>query len=61
MASTLENTDRITFKTLAETDPEGVKNHLSDYDADILLYISPLDSVNKSVTAVTYADKPMGV
>ena len=61
VASTLEDTERITFKTLSETDPEAVKNHLSDYDADILLFISPLDSANKSVTAVTYADKPMGV
>ena len=61
VASTLENTDLITFTPLSETDPETVKNHLSDYDADILLYISPLDSASKSVTAVTYADKPMGV
>jgi ABC-2 type transport system permease protein len=38
-----------------------VKNNLSDIDADILLYISPLDSATKSVTATTYADKPMGM
>ena len=61
VASTLENTDRITFKLLDETDPEAVKNDLSAIDADILLYISPLDSAAKSVTATTYADKPMGV
>ena len=61
VASTLENTDLITFTVLSETDPEEVKNRLGDYDADILLYISPLDSVNKTVSAVTYADKPMGV
>ena len=57
----LENTDRITFTQLQETDPEAVKNNLSGIDADILLYISPLDSATKSVTATTYADKPMGV
>lgn len=61
VASTLEDTDLITFRTIDGTDPDAVKNHLSDYDADILLYISPLDSATKSVTAVTYADKPMGV
>ena len=59
--SSLENSDRITFTQLSETDPEVVKNNLSDYDADILLYISPLDSATKSVTATTYADKPMGM
>ena len=57
----LENTKRLTFKQIPETDPEAVKNRLGEYDADILLYISPLDSATKSVTATTYADKPMGM
>ena len=52
----LENTKQLTFTQLSETDPEAVKNRLGEYDADILLYISPLDSVSKSVTATTYAD-----
>ena len=59
--SALENSDRITFTQLDETDPENVKNRLGEYDADILLCISPLDSATKSVSATTYADKPMGV
>ena len=57
----LEDTKLITFTQLSETDPEAVKNRLGEYDADILLYISPLDSATKSVTATTYADKPMGM
>lgn len=57
----LENTKLITFTQLSETDPEAVKNRLGDFDADILLYVSPLDSATKSVTATTYADKPMGM
>ena len=57
----LENTKQLTFTQLSETDPDAVKNNLGDYDADILLYISPLDSATKSVTATTYADKPMGM
>ncbi len=57
----LENTKQITFIQLSETDPDAVKNNLSEYDADILLYISPLDSAAKTVTATTYADKPMGM
>ena len=57
----LENTKQLTFKQIPETDPEAVKNRLGEYDADILLYISPLDSATKSVTATTYADKPMGM
>ncbi len=58
---TLENSDRITFTQLEETDPENVKNRLGEFDADLLLCISPLDSATKSVTATTYAEKPMGV
>ena len=57
----LEDTKLITFTQLSETDPEAVKNRLGEYDADVLLYISPLDSATKSVTATTYADKPMGM
>ena len=57
----LENTKQLTFIQLDETDPDVVKNNLADYDADILLYVSPLDSATKSVTATTYADKPMGM
>ena len=57
----LEDTKLVTFKQLSETDPEAVKNRLGEYDADVLLYISPLDSATKSVTATTYADKPMGM
>ena len=57
----LENTKQLTFTQIPETDPEAVKNRLGEFDADILLYISPLDSATKSVTATTYADKPMGM
>ena len=57
----LEDTKQLTFKQLNETDPEAVKNRLGEYDADILLYVSPLDTANKTVTATTYADKPMGM
>ena len=57
----LENTKQLTFTRIDETDPEAVKNRLGEYDADILLYVSPLDSATKSVTATTYADKPMGM
>ena len=57
----IEDTKLITFTQLSETDPEAVKNRLGEYDADVLLYISPLDSATKSVTATTYADKPMGM
>jgi len=57
----LENTKQLTFTQIPENDPEAVKNRLGEFDADILLYISPLDSATKSVTATTYADKPMGM
>ena len=37
------------------------KNNLKGLGADILLVISPLDSVAKTVTATTYSEKPLGM
>ena len=57
----LEGTETIQFVEYTDTPVDSMKNNLGAYGADILLSISPLDSAAKSVSAVTYAEKPMGV
>ncbi len=57
----LEDTETIHFVEYTDLSADSLKNHLSDYGANILLSISPLDTVARTVTANTYAEKPMGV
>ncbi|MBR6346073.1 MAG: ABC transporter permease [Bacteroidales bacterium] len=57
----LEDTERLKFIDLEGAPADSVKNHLKDYGADLLLAISPIDSVAKTVSAATYSDKPLGI
>ena len=57
----LQDTDRIKFIDLEGIPADSVKNRLKDYNADILLSVSPIDSAAKTVTAATYSDKPLGI
>ena len=57
----LEDTETLTFTDVSAFPVDSVKNNLSAFDADILLAVSPLDSVAKTVTAQTYSEKPLGV
>lgn len=57
----LEDTETIHFVEFTDISADSLKNHLSDYGANILLNISPLDTAARTVTANTYAEKPMGV
>ncbi len=57
----LEDTETIHFVEYTDISADSLKNHLSDYGANILLSISPLDTAARTVTANTYAEKPMGV
>ncbi len=57
----LENTDVLEFIELKDVVPDSVKNNLKAYGADMLLSISPLDTVAKTVTATTHSEKPIGV
>ena len=57
----LEDTDNITYRMYPGADPEKFKYCLDSLGADALLYISPLDSVKRTVSAVSYYAKPLGV
>ena len=57
----LEDTETLTFTDVSAYPADSVKSNLAAFGADILLTVSPLDSVAKSVTAQTYSGKPLGV
>ena len=57
----LEDTETLTFTDVSAYPADSVKSNLAAFGADILLTVSPLDSVAKSVTAQTYSEKPLGV
>ncbi len=57
----LSNTETIEFKQFENADPEVLKMKLDSVEMDALLVISPLDSAKKTVSAVSYASKPLGM
>ncbi len=59
--SHLENTDRLTFTDYSSENPDSVKARLKEYGKDVLVVVSPLDSVKKTVSVQTYSKDPLGV
>jgi len=59
--SHLENSKTLEYSDVTGMDPETVKSSLEDLGFDVLLNISALDSVAKTVSATTYSIKPLGV
>ena len=59
--SDLENTDRLTFADYSLSDPDSLKADLDAIGKDVLVVISPLDTVSKSVSVSAYSAKPLGV
>lgn len=57
----LKDTETTEFKQFAGVDPDVFKKQLDSVGMDALLVISPLDTVAQTVTAVSYASKPLGM
>ena len=57
----MENNDVLKFEDFTYMPVDSMKNCLADYGVDILLAVSPLDSVARTVTARTYSEKPLGI
>lgn len=57
----LESTDRITYEDCSGQMPDSAKNHLAEMGKDVLVVISPLDTVKKTVSVQAYSEKPLGV
>ena len=61
VAPALENTATMSFTQYPDADPETIKSSLDSIGMDALLSISALDTAFRTVTATTYAAKPLGV
>ena len=57
----MEDSDILVFKDYTSTPVDSLKNNLAAEGVDILLAVSPLDSVARTVTARTFSEKPLGV
>ncbi len=57
----LTDSETVEFTEYGNADPEKLKLQLDSVGMDALLVISPLDSVSKTVTATSYASKPLGI
>ncbi len=59
--SHLENTDRVSFEDFSTQNPDSLKNNLEAIGKDVLVVVSPLDTVKKTVSVQAYSKDPLGV
>ena len=57
----LEDTETIHYMDFSMLSVDSVKNYIHDFDVDAVLSISELDEANKTVSAETFSEKPLGV
>ena len=57
----LTDTERITYEDYSSEAPDDLKGRLASIGKDVLVVISPLDTVAKTVTVQTYSKDPLGV
>ncbi len=57
----LSNTERLTFEDCSTEMPDSIKNNLKARGKDVLVVISPLDTVKRTVSVVAYSKDPLGV
>ena len=50
-----------TYVDFSGEDPESFKNRLEEFDMDVLVVVSPMDTASKSVSVQAYSRKPLGV
>ena len=57
----LTDTDRLSFADYSFESPESVKGRLGELGKDVLVVVSPLDTVSKTVSVQAYSKDPLGV
>lgn len=57
----LVDTDEVAYEDYSAQNPDSLKAGFADLGLDALVIISPLDSVSKTVSVITYSEKPMSV
>lgn len=57
----LESSERVSYLDFSKNDPDSLKNRLEEFGMDVMVRISPLDTVQKTVSVQTYSKDPVGV
>ncbi|MBO5418691.1 MAG: ABC transporter permease [Bacteroidales bacterium] len=57
----MENSSVATYHDLSSDAPDSLKSHLSELGYDVLLVVSPVDEVERTVHAVSYSVKPISM
>ncbi len=57
----LTDTDRLSFADYSFESPESVKGRLGELGKDVLVVVSPLDTVARTVSVQAYSKDPLGV
>lgn len=57
----LEDSDAVDYTDYSDRKPEEMKEGFADLGLDILIVVSPLDSVSRTVTVASYSNKPLSV
>ncbi|MBQ6254465.1 MAG: ABC transporter permease [Bacteroidales bacterium] len=53
--------DRVTYTDYSGESPDAIKANLKEYGKDVLVVISPLDTVARTVSVQAYSKDPLGV
>ena len=57
----LVDTDAVDYSDYSTESPEDMKQRFQDLGLDVMVVVSPLDTVAKTVTVASYSDKPLSV
>ena len=57
----LVDTDAVDYTDYSTESPEDMKQRFQDLGLDVMVVVSPLDTVAKTVTVASYSDKPFSV
>ena len=57
----LTGSDRVTYSDYSSDVPDSIKQNLKGYGKDVLVVVSPLDTVAKTVSVQAYSKDPLGV
>ena len=57
----LEDNKSYIFKDLSASNPDSLKASFLEREEDILLVISPVDTISRTVAATAYSEKPLSV
>lgn len=57
----LEDNDLVTYRDFSSMPADSVKSSLAALGADVMIHITPLDPATRSLSVLSYSEKPLGV